>query len=148
MARCGGLRTDSLNKPIQIMKKIFPFAMLLFALALCSCGQDEKAKQTFEYDPGYTSEASVDTAANDSIGAVVDSVPQSSDEKLKASSSGTSEKSASSSHRRRASSGRSNTEDNSFKDDGMRGFDPASENDMHDNGMSRFMENNDNEGWD
>ncbi|QFQ12545.1 hypothetical protein C7Y71_005690 [Pseudoprevotella muciniphila] len=120
----------------------------MFALVLCSCGQDEKAKQTFEYDPGYTSEASVDTAANDSIGAVVDSVPQSSDEKLKASSSGTSEKSASSSHRRRASSGRSNTEDNSFKDDGMRGFDPASENDMHDNGMSRFMENNDNEGWD
>ena len=29
----------------------------------------------------------------------------------------------------------------------MRGFDPASEDDMDDNGMSRYMENNDDEGW-
>ena len=34
------------------------------------------------------------------------------------------------------------------KPDNMRGFDPASEDDMDDNGMSRFMENNDDEGWD
>ena len=34
------------------------------------------------------------------------------------------------------------------KPDNMRGFDPASENDMEDNGMSRYMENNDDEGWD
>ena len=33
-------------------------------------------------------------------------------------------------------------------DDNMRGFDPASEDDMEDNGMSRYMENNDEEGWD
>ena len=26
--------------------------------------------------------------------------------------------------------------------------DPASEDDMDDNGMSRYMENNDDEGWD
>lgn len=32
--------------------------------------------------------------------------------------------------------------------DNMRGFDPASENDMDDNGMSRYMENDDEEGWD
>ena len=32
--------------------------------------------------------------------------------------------------------------------DNMRGFDPASENDMDDNGMSRYMENNDEEEWD
>jgi hypothetical protein len=32
--------------------------------------------------------------------------------------------------------------------DDMRGFDPASENDMDDNGMGRYMENNDDEGWD
>ena len=32
--------------------------------------------------------------------------------------------------------------------DNMRGFDPASEDDMNDNGMSRYMENNDDEGWD
>lgn len=32
--------------------------------------------------------------------------------------------------------------------DNMRGFDPASEDAMEDNGMSRNMENNDEEGWD
>ena len=32
-------------------------------------------------------------------------------------------------------------------DDNMRGFDPASEDDMDDNGMSRYMENNEEEGW-
>ena len=32
--------------------------------------------------------------------------------------------------------------------DNMRGFDPASEDDMEDNGMSRYMENKDEEGWD
>ncbi|MBR5377599.1 MAG: hypothetical protein IK135_00580 [Bacteroidales bacterium] len=31
--------------------------------------------------------------------------------------------------------------------DNMRGFDPASEDDKEDNGMSRYMENNDEEGW-
>ena len=35
----------------------------------------------------------------------------------------------------------------SSDDDNMRGFDPASEDDMDDNGMSRYMENNDEEGW-
>ena len=32
--------------------------------------------------------------------------------------------------------------------DNMHGFDPASEDDMDDNGMSRYMENNYEEGWD
>ena len=34
------------------------------------------------------------------------------------------------------------------KPDNMRGFDPVSEDDMDDNGMSRYMENDDDEGWD
>ena len=33
------------------------------------------------------------------------------------------------------------------KPDNMRGCDPASEDDMDDNGMRRYMENNDEEGW-
>ena len=33
-------------------------------------------------------------------------------------------------------------------DDNLRGWDPASEDDMDDNGMSRYMENYDDEGWD
>ena len=36
---------------------------------------------------------------------------------------------------------------NHSSSDNMRGFDPASEDDMEDNGMRRFMENNDEEGW-
>ena len=33
------------------------------------------------------------------------------------------------------------------EEDGMRHFDPASEDDMDDNGMSRYMDSNDEEGW-
>lgn len=42
----------------------------------------------------------------------------------------------------------SSTYDNEEEEDNMRGFDPASEDDMDDNGMSRYMENTDEEGWD
>ena len=38
--------------------------------------------------------------------------------------------------------------DSSNGNDNMRGFDPISEDDMEDGGMSRYMENNDDEGWD
>ena len=33
------------------------------------------------------------------------------------------------------------------KHDNMRGFDPASEDDMDDNGMTRYIEANDEEAW-
>ena len=33
-------------------------------------------------------------------------------------------------------------------EDNLRSFDPASEDDMPDNGMRRYMENDDEEGWD
>ena len=33
------------------------------------------------------------------------------------------------------------------KHDNIRGFDPASEDDMDDNGMTRYMEANDEEAW-
>ena len=53
--------------------------------------------------------------------------------------------SSSSSSSPSSSSSRSNSSSNY---DNMRGFDPASEDDMDDNGMSRYMENYDEEGWD
>ena len=34
-----------------------------------------------------------------------------------------------------------------YENDNMRGWDPASEDDTKDNGMRRYMENNDEEGW-
>ena len=36
----------------------------------------------------------------------------------------------------------------SSRSDNMRGWDPASEDDLEENGMDRYMENNDEEGWD
>lgn len=36
----------------------------------------------------------------------------------------------------------------STKYDNMRGFDPASEDDMDDNGMQRYFDANDDEAWD
>jgi hypothetical protein len=49
-----------------------------------------------------------------------------------------------------SSSGSVKSSSRSYDDeyDTMRGWDPASEDDMDDNGMSRYMENNDEEGWD
>ena len=46
------------------------------------------------------------------------------------------------------SSGSVRSSSRKYNDDNLRGWDPASEDDMDDNGMSRYMENNDEEGWD
>ena len=54
-------------------------------------------------------------------------------------------KSYSSSSKSGSSSYSSSKDDDDY--DNMRGFDPASEDDMDDNGMSRYMANNDEEGW-
>ena len=40
----------------------------------------------------------------------------------------------------------SSSSHSSSNDENMRGWDPPSEDDMEDNGMSRYMENNDEEG--
>ena len=47
-----------------------------------------------------------------------------------------------------SSSGSVKSSSKKYNDDNMRGWDPASEDDMDDNGMSRYMENYDEEGWD
>ena len=61
----------------------------------------------------------------------------------------TEEKASSQSVSRSSGSYSSSSRDNDEPEyDNMRGFDPASEDDMPDNGMSRYMENNDEEGWD
>ncbi len=44
-------------------------------------------------------------------------------------------------------SSRSYDADEEEEEDGMRHFDPALEDYMDDNGMSRYMDNNDDEGW-
>jgi len=47
-----------------------------------------------------------------------------------------------------SSSSYSHGASSSTSSDNMRGFDPASEDDSDDNGMSRYMDNDDDEGWD
>lgn len=56
--------------------------------------------------------------------------------------------SSSSSSSSRSSSSISYSNSSSSSTDNMRHFDPASEDDMDDNGMSRYMDNYDDEGWD
>ena len=45
------------------------------------------------------------------------------------------------------SSGSVRSSSRKYNDDNLRGWDPASEDDMDDNGMDRYMENNDEGGW-
>ena len=104
------------------------FGILSFALLLLSC--QNKSRQ--EYPPSL-----IETQSEESYQlpdtAVTEELKEKQEE-VKVPSTPTS-----------SASSRSH-ESSSY--DNMRGFDPASEDDMDDNGMSRYMENNDEEGWD
>ena len=106
------------------MRKVL--GTLALSLLLLSC--QNKSKQ--EYSPTLK-EAQSEESYQQSDTAVTEEVKEQQEE-VKMPPTPTS--SSSRSHR---SSGYDN----------MRGFDPASEDDMEDNGMSRYMENNDEEGW-
>ena len=108
------------------MKKIF--GILSLALLLLSC--QNKSKQ--EYSPTLTETQSEESYQLPDT-AVTEEVKERKEE-VKVPSTPT------------ASSSSHSHESSSY--DNMRGFDPASEDDMEDNGMSRYMENNDEEGWD
>ena len=108
------------------MKKLF--GILSLALLLLSC--QNKSKQ--EYSPTLK-EAQSEESYQQPDTAVTEEVKEQQEE-VKVQSTPTS-----------FSSSRSH-ESSSYVN--MRGFDPASEDDMEDNGMSRYMENNDEEGWD
>ena len=99
-------------------------------LALSSCGNKSPQKDVLDWGD------------RDSISNFDDSITHSDEQKT---SNGTAKE-----HEIKriegASSGTLST--NRVKQDNMRGFDPASEDDMDDNGMSRYMENDDDEGWD
>ena len=107
------------------MKKTITTSLLL--IVLCACGNNShKAERVIDDEPFVVETSQTDTTAT--------SVPEETpkvEEKPSAPSSSSSPRSY---------------ESSSY--DNMRGFDPASENDMDDNGMSRYMENDDDEGWD
>ena len=126
-------------------------AIILTAVLFLSCGNVNKREfpsPDFEMEKGVErTETVADTAMSETTPEEVQVKEKPSvvaPESKKAGSFSSSAKSRSypstKSSRRSSSSMRHS--------DNMRGFDPASEDDMDNNGMSRYMENNDDEGWD
>ena len=112
------------------MKKIRLVSAVILMVTFISCGNKSRQAEPIIYDDQPEVELSDPDTISSSVqdeGNKVEEIPSTS---VKTSSSASSR------------SHKSNEYDN------MRGFDPASEDDMDDNGMSRYMENNDEEGWD
>lgn len=109
------------------------YIILGVALLLVSCDNGKRGKLNEPYDGGHG--IGIDTATVQEIERYEDSLraAESVNEKPVANPSSTSS---------------SRVEYDEPEYNNMRGFDPASEDDMPDNGMSRYMENNDEEGWD
>ena len=108
--------------------------ILLGALLLAACGNRSKT-QAVEYDWDYLdsirdAQTREFYAKEKAIRDSVDSIRRNNPKSIYYSGGGYS----------------SGSDDKDY--DNMRGFDPASEDDMEDNGMTRYMENNDEEGWD
>ena len=108
-------------------KKIMIIAALAVSIGLGACGN--KATRVVEETPLDLPEVEETVAPTDSVSP---SSPSERPAKVVAAPPPTYESS----------------DDDVDDDDNMRGFDPASEDDMDDNGMSRYMENYDEEGWD
>ena len=102
--------------------------ILILVLLLLSCGNKSREMQPIINDNLHV----VEQEKPDTVSI---SIQEEAAKMEKKPSSSVSSSSSSRSHK-------------SNKYDNMRGFDPASEDDMDDNGMSRYMENNDDEGWD
>ncbi len=100
------------------------------ALLLLSCGNGRKNEAPIDGGHGI----GIDTATVNEIKHYEDSIRT--------------KESANESTTSMAPSTSSSSREEYHKPDNMRGFDPASEDDMDDNGMTRFMEVNDEEGWD
>lgn len=101
--------------------------LLILPLLLFSCGNKSRETESIIYDESFIEQTGADTVA--------DSVLEESPKTEEKPSVPASLSSSSRTHK-------------SSNYDNMRGFDPVSEDDMDDNGMSRYMENNDEEGWD
>ena len=113
------------------MKKRIRFiSILIFILSFLACGNKPKHTEPVIYDEKPAPELFEPDTTSALIHEEVSNVEENTSTPTRSSAS-----SLSKSH-------------NSSSYDNMQGFDPASEDDMDDNGMSRYMENNDEEGWD
>ena len=111
------------------MKKIRLVSAVILMVTFISCGNKSLQAEPIIYDDQPEVELSDLDTISSSVqdeGNKVEEIPSSP---VKSSSTASSHSHKSSEY------------------DNMRGFDPASEDDMEDNGMSRYMENNDEEGW-
>ena len=111
------------------MKKIRLVSAVILMVTFISCGNKSLQAEPIIYDD----QPEVELSDPDTISSSVQDEGNKVEEKP---SSPVKSSSTASSHSHKSS-----------EYDNMRGFDPASENDMEDNGMSRYMENNDEEGW-
>ena len=102
-------------------------AILMVMLLFVACGNNQKETEASVYDEALVDEHIVPDSAEDIVEEEVPMVDEAPSRVAVSSSSSSSDKSGGY--------------------DNMRGFDPASEDDMDDNGMSRYMENDDEEGW-
>ena len=114
------------------------FIIIGVAFMFISGGNGKGGKTDAPYDGGPG--IGIDTET-------VNRIQQYEDSERKTEPENEAKESASSSSAQSSRSYSSSREDDDDYDN-MRGFDPASEDDMDDNGMSRYMENNDDEGWD
>ena len=104
---------------------------ILFAIVcISSCGNSAKQLKPFDYEEPSVMELSTPDTTS------VSARKETSKEEEKSSTIC------------RSSASHSSKSHDLDSYDNMRGFDPASEDDMEDNGMSRYMDNNDEEGWD
>ena len=125
---------------IEEMKQVF---IIIAVLSLLSCGGNYETK---EQDSLYqeSTELSTESASTDTT-EMRHHQPTSSES---ASVEPTGSRSTSYPSRSYEADEEEEDEERDEEKDGMRGFDPAFEDDTEDNGISRYMENNDDEGWD
>jgi len=105
--------------------------IILFVALLLSCGEQKKQREV-EWSSVEVEESRDTVLVQDTV--KTESAPKEDEKPAKEPVS--------------SSSGSVRSSSKKYNDDNLRGWDPASEDDMDDNGMSRYMENNDEEGWD
>lgn len=122
-------RASVVKNRISTLKKLFFLGLVAVLLVSCSSRNDRPVTTHEEENPAQTLPERVEDTVEASP--AIEETPSKPAPSAPANSTSTS------------------TEKKTMTEpDNMRGFDPASEDDMDDNGMSRYMENNDEEGWD
>ena len=106
-------------------------SIILFVALLLSCGE-KKQQRELEWSSVELEETRNTDMSQDSVQTTI-SAPKEDAKLIKEPVS---------------SSGSVKSSSKKYNADNLRGWDPASEDDMDDNGMSRYMDNNDDEGWD